>query len=73
MMQTINFGDEAHIRIAKLEEENFRLNAELQSTERRLNYTRDELDRIRRDAEIGAALKVILKEIKDDLHLGEQL
>ena len=65
MMQTINFGDEAHMRIANLEEENFKLKAELQSTERRLNYTRDELDRIRKDAEIGAALKVILKEIKD--------
>ena len=73
MMQTINFGDEAHTRIANLEEENFKLNAELQSTERRLNYTLDELDRLRKDAKLGAALKVILKEIKDDLHLGEQL
>ena len=65
MMQTINFGDEAHIRIAKLEKENFELNAKLQSTERRLSYTSDELDRIRKDAELGAALRVILEEIKD--------
>ena len=65
MIQTINFGDEAHARIANLEKENFELNAKLQSTERRLSYTIDELDRVKKDAELGAALRVILKEIKD--------
>jgi len=65
MMQTINFSDEAHIHIAKLEKENFELNAKLQSTERRLNSAIDELDCIRKDARLGAALRVILEEIKD--------
>jgi len=65
MIQSINFGDEAHIHIANLEKENFELNAKLQSTERRLNSAIDELDCIRKDARLGAALRVILEEIKD--------
>ena len=65
MIQTINFGDEAHMRIANLEKENYELNIKLQSAERDLNFATDELDRLRKDAKLGVALRIILEEIKN--------
>lgn len=60
MLKTVNFNDEAHVYIAKLEEENNTLREMLKQAEAR-NHTLEK--ELRGDAKLGAALRVILKEL----------
>ncbi len=63
MLKTINFNDEAHVYIAKLEEENRTLREMLKQAEAQNRMMEKEL---REDAKLGAALRVILKELKKE-------
>ena len=63
MLKTVDFNDDAHKYIAQLEEENRRLQGVMRLYENQRAEMIQKIDTLSKDAELGKALRVILKEV----------
>lgn len=63
MLKTVDFSDDAHQLIAKLEEENRRLQGLINFYDKQREEMRQQITDLTKDAELGRALRVILKEV----------
>ena len=63
MIKTVDFNDDAHQLIAKLEEENRRLQGVIRIYDSQREEMFQTIDNLTKDAELGKALRVILKEV----------
>ena len=63
MLQTVDFSDDAHKYIAQLEEENKRLKGVMRIYDEQRAEMIHTIDELSKDAELGKALRTILKEV----------
>lgn len=63
MLKTVDFNDDAHQLIAKLEEANQRLQGLVNFYDKQREEMRQQIADLTKDAELGRALRVILKEV----------
>ena len=63
MLKTVDFNDDAHQLIARLEEANRRLQGLVNLYDKQREEMRQQITDLTKDAELGRALRVILKEV----------